>query len=416
MRKKNLALFLFGSNSSVFGDVILTTALAIHIMKITGSPGAFATIMSMAFLPRIFFTSFSGAIVDRLDSRKLMIFLDLLRAILLFACFINGDYSKSIVIILVVTFAAIDTFFVPASITIIPNLFQKDNISKVNSLDQSIRSSVNVISPLIASIIYVSGGLGILLVIDGITFLLSAISEYFLEFTEKITKDMKKNHIVNSMSDAIKVIFKDKRVASLIFNGALSHLFLFTFIEVGMISLLMITFNKPELHYGILQAVISTSAIVSSIIAFGVRGKKSISEHINLGIIGMIVAVVLFIPITMENFRNFIGHFEFMPVVYLSIACFVMFISFGYYAVFFRSFYQSEVPKEYLGRFTSIFMMLTAISRIAGLFIYGQLFEYNLIHYAIVVLGVGMIIKLLVHIPFISFTKKDLEKKHSNHS
>ncbi len=412
MLKKNLALYLFGSNTSIFGDVILTTALALHIMKITGSPGAFAAIMSMAFLPRMLFTSFSGAIVDKLNSRKLMIFLDLLRGVLLLTCFINGDYSKNMVIALVVTFAAIDTFFVPASITIIPNLFHKDYISKVNSLDQSIRSSVNVISPLVASIIYATGGLGILLIIDAITFLLSAVSEYLLEFTEKIAKDKKKGSMVSSMSDAVKVIFGDKRVASLIFNGALSHLFLFTFIEVGMISLLMITFNKPEFHYGILQAVISVSAIISSIIAFGVRNKKSISEHINLGIIGMIVAVVLFIPITMEAFRDFIESFEFMPVIYLSIACFVMFMSFGYYAVFFRSFYQSEVPKEYLGRFTSIFMMLTAISRIAGLFIYGQLFEYNLIYYAIVVLGAGMIIKLLVHIPFISFAKRDLEEEH----
>lgn len=202
------------------------------------------------------------------------------------------------------------------------------------------------------------------------------------------------------MVSGFKVITKDIRVTSLMINGALTHLFMFTFIEVGMISMLLVTFKAPDFHYGFLQGIISASAILASFIAMHQRHRRSLAKQINIGIIGMITAVIIFIPIGSNSVISWLSTGTYYPVIYLSLGCFCMFLSFGYYVVFFRTFYQSEVPREYLGRFASLFTMLVSLSRMLGMYIYGILFEEQKLIYPVLLLAVGMVIKLLVHIPF----------------
>ncbi len=103
--KKNLLFYLFGSNSSVFGDVLLTTALAIFIMKTTHSPKAFGEILALAFLPRMLLSLFAGAIVDRLNGKYVMIALDLIRGLMLIVFLIIGNYTLGGIKILIISFA-----------------------------------------------------------------------------------------------------------------------------------------------------------------------------------------------------------------------------------------------------------------------------------------------------------------------
>ncbi len=110
-RTKNLYLYLFGSSTSVFGDVMLTTALALHIMKLTASPKLFGSILAMAFIPRFILSIFAGALVDRLDKKKVMIFLDLIRGCVLLALLFVPTLNLSIIIPLILLFAVSDTFF-----------------------------------------------------------------------------------------------------------------------------------------------------------------------------------------------------------------------------------------------------------------------------------------------------------------
>lgn len=380
------------------------TALSLYIVKITQSPKLFGEILALAFVPRFIFSTFSGAIIDRLDKKKVMIALDLIRALILFMVLFTQISINSIIII-ILSFAIIDTFFLPAAVSIIPMAFNSEQISKVNSLDQSLRGIFNVLSPLVGSMLLMTCGIKIVILIDMITFLISAISELFITIKQEMYNRRFKFNIIKDMLDIIYKIKSDKRILSLVVNGALTHLFMFTFIEVGMISLIIVVFKRPDIHFGILQGVISAASIISALIAFRQRKRRKISQNINIGICGMIASVSIFIPLIGDNFREFIRGFEYLPLIYLSIACFFMFISFGYYAVFFRSFYQSVIPNQYLGRFSSVFTMLVSLSRIIGMYVYGILFEKSYISLAVILLAGGLILKLIVHIPFLKAEK-----------
>lgn len=403
--RRNLILYLFGTNTSVFGDVMLTTALALYVMELTKSPQAFGGVLAVAFIPRLVLNLFSGALVDKLNSRIVMISLDFFRGLIMLAVCMIDSIDMTVIMFLVILFAAADTFFIPASISVVPRLFEREKISYVNSLDQSLRSILNVVSPLIASALMLTVGLKAVLLIDGATFIFSGIAECLMTFdNEKSAKS--KGSLFADMADGAKVIFKDVRVRSLLINGALTHLFLFTFIEVGMISLLVVTFGRPQHHYGMLQSVISVSAIIASALAMARRSKRSTAEHINSGIVGMIFSVLLFLPLSFRGFTELLLNHTYYPLIYLGLCCFAMYLSFGYYVVFFRSFYQSTVPSAYLGRFSSIFMILVSVSRITGSYMYGWMFENLELVYPITVLAMGMLIKLIAHVPFLNEEKR----------
>ena len=160
------------------------------------------------------------------------------------------------------------------------------------------------------------------------------------------------------------------------------------------------------MHYGIVKSSISAGAVVAGLLAFYYRTKHTVSENINLGIWGMLFSVILFSMLTFKGFRAILDISEYLPVAYLTIACFVMFIAFHFYGVFFCSFYQSEVPENMLGRFTSILISTFSISRILGMLMYGALFEAGLLNIGLIVLFLGMSLKIIVHIPFIKFEKE----------
>jgi len=82
-KNKNFALFVFGQSSSIFGDIMLNIALSLYILRITGSAEKFAAILSIGIVPQILFGPFAGILIDRVDKKKTIVFLDLIRGIYL---------------------------------------------------------------------------------------------------------------------------------------------------------------------------------------------------------------------------------------------------------------------------------------------------------------------------------------------
>lgn len=409
---KNFMLYLLGHNSSIFGDIILLTGVAFHIMKLTGSTMQFSVTIAISFVPRILFSPYAGVIVDRLNKKKLVIILDLLRATWLLALWIyaqNTTLSLSIIYITLFFFALCDCFFGPAFSTIYPKIVDKAFYSKGNAISNTLTSITNTVSPLVASIIYVNYGLSLLLIFDAITFFISAISELYLIFDEEISANTRK--ITQEFMEGIELVKENTRLKSLLLNGNLTHLFLFPFIEVGVVYLLFIMFKTPDLHYGIVRSCISGGAILSGVVAIHYQKSRSIAANINTGILWMMAAVATFMLLLFDAFCDILIRIDLLPVIYLSTACFIMFFAFGFYGVFFRSFYQTEVPNNLLGRYISLMIMTFSASRLIGMLVYGYLFEIGLLNLALFILATGMSLKLLAHIPFLRYERNLLNEE-----
>lgn len=82
--------YVAGQAVSVLGDQVWYVALSWSAVRLA-SPGAAGAIMAVSAVPRLAFLLYGGAIVDRNDSRRLMIVSDLLRcAVALVAAAVAG--------------------------------------------------------------------------------------------------------------------------------------------------------------------------------------------------------------------------------------------------------------------------------------------------------------------------------------
>jgi DHA3 family macrolide efflux protein-like MFS transporter len=85
LRKRSLQ-FVFAANViSMFGSGMNAAAVAWFVLKATGSPMALGTLTVLNSLPAMLLMPFSGVLIDREDRRRLVMWLDALRALVILA-------------------------------------------------------------------------------------------------------------------------------------------------------------------------------------------------------------------------------------------------------------------------------------------------------------------------------------------
>ena len=75
--KKTFFLIWFGQAFSLFGSELVQFALVWYLTKHTGSASVLAMATFVALLPRVFLSPFIGALIDRWNRQRVMIFADL---------------------------------------------------------------------------------------------------------------------------------------------------------------------------------------------------------------------------------------------------------------------------------------------------------------------------------------------------
>lgn len=88
---------------------------------------------------------------------------------------------------------------------------------------------------------------------------------------------------------------------------------------------------------------------------------------------------------------------------------FVIYLCFGYYGVYFSSFLQQNISASNMSKGMSTVMMLNSLGRMLGFSLFGFLFSYS-INMAVFVLIGGMILKVIIHIPFLVIEKAKMQE------
>src|SRR5437868_7656585 len=80
-RNRDFTLLYIGTLISLGGDWFLTVALLDLVLQLTGSATLASLMLLCQSLPIFLVTPFAGHVVDKVDRRKLMIAVDLMRAV-----------------------------------------------------------------------------------------------------------------------------------------------------------------------------------------------------------------------------------------------------------------------------------------------------------------------------------------------
>lgn len=180
LARRDFALLTGAATVSLLGDGFFFIALAWQVYELSNAPTAMSVVGVAWTLPLVLFLLLGGVLTDRYDRRRLLISADILRALtigLIGILSIAGSLELWHVIALIALVGVGDAFFNPASTAIVPDLIPERLLPQANALQGLIRPlMMRLIGPAIGGFVVAGLGPGPAFVIDGASFLVSAVA------------------------------------------------------------------------------------------------------------------------------------------------------------------------------------------------------------------------------------------------
>ncbi|MDX6413449.1 MAG: hypothetical protein QOH23_859 [Gaiellaceae bacterium] len=180
LRSRDFRLLWLGMSVSLVGDGMFLVAAAWTAYSLWNSPAALSVVGIAITVPTIACLLLGGAISDRLDRRKIMLFADLGRAGaigLLAALALGHVLTFAALVIIVAVYGVGAAFFTPAFESIVPSIVPADDLAQANALDQFVRPiALRLIGPALGGLLVGVLGAGTAFALDAGSFLVSAIT------------------------------------------------------------------------------------------------------------------------------------------------------------------------------------------------------------------------------------------------
>lgn len=163
---------------SVTGDAAYAAVLAWYAFETTGSSAAVSIVLGTVAVTTLASLLIGGALADRFDRRLLMVFSDGSRAILLVVLavmILTGQDSLVALVIVTGVAGLVDGLFTPAINGSIPDYVPERALTSANGLMGFTRATFSIVGAALGGVLYAALGAGIVVGINGASFLLSAV-------------------------------------------------------------------------------------------------------------------------------------------------------------------------------------------------------------------------------------------------
>jgi MFS family permease len=161
-RSRDYRLLWFGELISETGRQITAVAVYIQVFRLTGSPGAVGIVGLVQLVPLVLTSIAGGAIVDRVDRRKLLMVsqvgLAAASAMLLLGA-LAGDPPLVLVYGASGLSAAFGGLDFPTRAAIVPNLVTRDQLPSAIALNQVMFNATMIVGPAVAGLVVARLGL-----------------------------------------------------------------------------------------------------------------------------------------------------------------------------------------------------------------------------------------------------------------
>ncbi len=216
---RDFRLLYAGSLISLGGDWFLTVALLDLVLQLTGSATLASLMLLCQTLPIFLVTPIAGRAVDRLDRRKLMIVVDLLRAIAcLLPLFAHTPALLPFAYIGVIAISIGSAYFEPASQAALPNIVAPEELNAANVLMGSTWGTMLAVGAAIGGAVTMRFGRDVSFVVDAISFLASAAILWRMraQFAEERPAGHEHPPLLESMRETLRYARAHPRVLALL--------------------------------------------------------------------------------------------------------------------------------------------------------------------------------------------------------
>lgn len=269
-KNTNFLLLFLGGIVSRIGSGIHHIGLVWYIMELSNSGLAVGTIMMLSTLPGVILGPFSGVLVDRFNRKQIIIWMDIIRGLIVLGMslmIITGTMTYAYLILGTVLLSICRTLFDPAVSASIPNIVKNDHLNQANSLEHLSMNLTGVIGPAVGGVLIALWGVGGVFMINGISFLLSAFSEFFIKFPpQEKNYESKKINFVLEMREGLSFLYQKKALFYLLFTCLLANFFYAGSSVVGLPLIVHNSLNGTAQDFGWIQAAWPVGAVLGGLI------------------------------------------------------------------------------------------------------------------------------------------------------
>ncbi|MDU4889320.1 MAG: MFS transporter [Clostridium sp.] len=444
MKNKNFIIIVIGQIISLFGNAIQRFSMSLYLLEFTGSTAAFARILAISTIPYILFAPIAGMLSDNANKKKIMVYLDLICSVLIgsYAFILLRGHDHELIVTAVMFILSICyTLYGPAVVSSIPQIVEEEKLTTANGIINQVGSIVNFAGPILAGVLYGLLGIKVIVVINAISFFISAILELFLDIpdvveveevdvkvsreisierAEKSEKDKDKDKKDNlnkgksknykkeksnklslafvkksfvDMQESFVYLKREKKIVlGIIASYALCNIFLVPILSIVAPYFINVMLNLPAQVYGIVEGICVLGMILGgfwiSIKPDMFSMKKVHYTYIPM-LTGVIVMAVLgFIKI---NAMALAGIF--------ALGGMAIMLSLSLSNVLTLTFIQKEVPGTMLGRVSAFSTAVATISVAPGQLLFGQVIELG------IPLGIILLATVLLNVGLVMFVK-----------
>lgn len=295
---KNLWYLLSGQFISQIGDKFYALALAFWVMETTKSAAAMGTVMLFSMLPSVITGLFLGGFIDRHNRKTILITADIVRGFaitLVISVFYFKALTLTVIILAQVVLSISGAFFNPAVLALIPQIVNKEQLTKANALSQLVSGTTMIIGPVIGGLAVAYTGYWFVFVFNAISFFISASFNLLLKVQDLWRNDDNQKGKLGVI-EGYKYIYQKRNLIVLIAVIAIVHFFVGAF-EVAIPTLAVCLQGNGAKNLGYLETSFGLGAvgagILLSTIKLGNKEEKTIFLSIRLiGIFYFILGVV----------------------------------------------------------------------------------------------------------------------------
>ena len=211
---KDFILILQGSSVSTIGDLMYSVAIGYWVYEQTGSNSLMGIMSSISMFFTMFLSPFSGSIVDKLNRKWVLVCMDVMQGVIMLAVGLLAYTERlSVPIVLLAAFLAAlgSVFYSPAASTLMLDITPRDDLVRGQSIFSGASSLISMVGTAFSGVMVAFFGVPLIVIINGLSNLYSAISEMFVSVPKTVNQGEKitAKRILQDTSSAVKTIFSE---------------------------------------------------------------------------------------------------------------------------------------------------------------------------------------------------------------
>jgi len=371
---RDFSLLVFGQIISLFGNMIISFALPIYVLDISGSAALFGVVSGVPYISLLLLTPIGGIIADRLRKQRIMFWLDASTTTLIVLYLIASGLTTSVIPIIIVKLLALNAIqgmYIPAVQSSVPVLIPTEKLTSGNAVVGVVNSLSSMIGLAVAGVMYSRFGLTPILIVSAICFLITAFMDLLIRipYEKQDSSGGILNIVKGDISQSFRFITKEKPIL-------LKSVVMFFFLILLLTSILLIgvpVLIKRHLlldmeFVGISQSIMMVGGLVGGIIAGALGSKLNMRNSLMIIALGSIIIVAMGVTIIAQMPA-------FTAYIVLTATSALLFMTIQIFNIAAITFVQTETPTQLIGKVMSLIMILPFLAQGIGQVFYGALFE-----------------------------------------